>query len=119
VVTAVFRRIAPLLAALQGAAASEPAAAEMLAEWDAQRLDACTRYAEGAAATGQLSVSEAECRDVLAATMDGGLWQRLVAESGWTDERFATWLGGLWTSQLVKPSARPRRGSPAPTRTAS
>jgi hypothetical protein len=91
----------------------------MLAEWDTQRLDACTRYAEGAAATGQLSVSEAECRDVLAATMDGGLWQRLVAESGWTDERFATWLGGLWTSQLVKPSARPRRGSPAPTRTAS
>ncbi len=34
VVTAVFRRIAPLLAALQGAAASEPAAAAMLAEWD-------------------------------------------------------------------------------------
>ena len=34
VVTAVFRRITPLLAALQGAAASEPAAAAMLAEWD-------------------------------------------------------------------------------------
>lgn len=108
VVTAVFRRIAPLLTALHGAAASEAAAAEMLAEWDEGRLDACTRYAAAAAATGQLSVSKAECRDVLAATMDGALWQRLVAESGWTDERFATWLGGLWTAQLVKPSARPR-----------
>ncbi len=75
VVTAVFRRIAPLLAALHGAAASEPAAAAMLAEWDERRLDACTRYAEAAAATGQLAVSEAECRDVLAATMDGALWQ--------------------------------------------
>jgi AcrR family transcriptional regulator len=105
VVTAVFRRIAPLLAALQGAAASEPAAAAMLAEWDGGRLDACTRYAEAAAATGQLAVTETECRDVLAATMDGALWQRLVADSGWPDERFASWLGRLWTSQLVKPGS--------------
>jgi len=103
VVTAVFRRIASLLATLQGAAASEPAAAAMLAEWDERRLEACTRYAEAAAATGQLAVTEAECRDVLAATMDGALWQRLVAESGWPDERFAAWLGRLWTSLLVKP----------------
>ena len=102
VVTGVFRRIAPLLAALQGAAATEPAAAAMLAEWNEGRLDACTRYAAAAAATGQLAVSETECRDVLAATMDGALWQRLVAERGWSDERFADWLGRLWTSQLVK-----------------
>ena len=100
VVTAVFRRIAPLLSALQGAA-SEPAAVAMLAEWDERRLDACSKYAEAAAATGQLAVSEDECRDVLAATMDGTLWQRLVAGSGWSDERFAAWLGRLWTSQLV------------------
>jgi AcrR family transcriptional regulator len=103
VVTAVFRRIAPLLAALQGAAATEPAAAAMLTEWNDGRLDACTRYAEAAGATGQLAVSEDECRDVLAATMDGTLWQRLVAERGWPDERFAAWLGRLWTSQLVNP----------------
>jgi AcrR family transcriptional regulator len=101
VATAVFGRVAPLLAALHGAAASEPEAAAMLAEWDEGRLDACSKYAEAAAATGQLAVSEAECRDVLAATMDGALWQRLVVESGWPDERFATWLGGLWKSQLV------------------
>ena len=101
-VTALFRRIAPLVAALRGAA-SEPAAVAMLAEWDERRLDACSRYAEAAAATGQLAVSEVECRDVLAATMDGTLWQRLVAERGWPDERFAAWLGRLWTSQLVEP----------------
>ena len=104
VYTPVFRRIAPLVAALRGAAASEPAAAAMLTEWDERRLDVCTRYAEAAAATGQLAVGEAECRDVLAATMDGTLWQRLVAERGWPDERFAEWLGRLWTSQLVKPT---------------
>ncbi len=55
-----------------------------------------------AAATGQLAVSKAECRDVLAVTMDGALWQRLVAERGWSDRRFAAWLGRLWTSQLVE-----------------
>ena len=104
VYTPVFRRIAPLVAALRGAAASEPAAAAMLTEWDERRLDVCTRYAEAAATTGQLAVSEAECRDVLAATMDGTLWQRLVAERGWPDERFAAWLGRLWTSQLVTPT---------------
>ena len=59
------------------------------------------KYAEAAAATGQLAVSEDECRDVLAATMDGTLWQRLVAERGWSDERFAAWLGKLWTSAMV------------------
>ena len=109
VVTAVFRRIVPLLAALQGAAASEPAAAAMLAEWNERRLDACTRYAEVAAATGQLAVSEGECRDVLAATMDGTLWLRLVAERGWPDERFAAWLGRLWTSQLATPRGTRQR----------
>ena len=59
VVTAVFRRIAPLLAALQGAAASEPAAAAMLAEWDEGRLDACSQVRRGRrrhrAARGQRS----------------------------------------------------------------
>lgn len=54
-------------------------------------------------------VSEEECRDVLDATMDGMLWQRLVAERGWTDERFASWLGCLWTSQLVKPRRAQQR----------
>jgi AcrR family transcriptional regulator len=103
VVTALFRRIAPLLAALQGAAAGEPVAAAMLAEWNERRLDACTRYAEAAASTGQLAVSVDECRDVLSATMDGALWQQLVAEREWPDERFAAWLGRLWISQLVKP----------------
>jgi AcrR family transcriptional regulator len=106
VYTAVFRRIGPLLAALH-AAGSEPAAAAMLAEWDAGRLDACTTYAKAAHATGQLAVSKDECRDVLAATMDGALWQRLVAERGWPDARFAAWLGRLWTLELVKPTGTP------------
>jgi AcrR family transcriptional regulator len=108
-ITPVLRRVGPLLVALRGAAATEPAAAAMLAEVDQRRLDAAGHYARAAGETGQLAVSEAECRDVLAATMDGTLWQRLVAESGWSDERFAGWLGRMWVSALVTPAA----GSPS------
>ena len=77
-VTATNRRIAPLLAALVGAAANEPGAAAMLDEWAERRIDVATKYAHAAAATGQLGISEHECRDVLFATMDGALWQRLA-----------------------------------------
>jgi AcrR family transcriptional regulator len=103
VMTPVFRRITPLLLTLQAAAASEPAAAAMLAEFDELRLDAAETYARAAAATGQLAVSEAECRDLLWSTLDGALWHRLVAQRGWTDERFAAWLALSWISSLVKP----------------
>jgi AcrR family transcriptional regulator len=100
-ITPVLRRVAPLLTALRGAAASEPEAAAMLAEADERRLDAAGHYARAAAETGQLAVDETECRDVLAATMDGVLWQRLVAERGWNDDRFAAWLGTIWVATLV------------------
>jgi AcrR family transcriptional regulator len=108
-VTATNRRIGPLTAALEGAAASEPVAAEMLAEFSRRRLDVTTKYAKAAAATGRLAVSQAECRDVLFATMDGTLWRRLVVERGWSDERYADWLGSLWIAQLVSSAdvARP------------
>jgi AcrR family transcriptional regulator len=98
----VFRRITPLFRALQGAATSEPAAAAMLAEFDERRLDAAGHYARAAAATGQLAVSEQECRDLLAATMDGALWHRLVTECGWSQDRYAQLLGTIWVAALVR-----------------
>ncbi len=108
-VTATNRRTGRLTAALEGAAASEPAAAEMLVEFSKRRLDRATRYAKAAAATGRLAVSEAECRDVLFAMIDGSLWRRLVVERGWSDERYADWLGSMWIAQLVR-TADPAKG---------
>jgi AcrR family transcriptional regulator len=102
VLTPVFRRITPLLRALQGAATSEPEAAAMLAESDERRMDAAGFYARAAAATGQLAVSDEECRDLLSATLDGALWHRLVEERGWSDDRFAQMLGTLWVAALVR-----------------
>jgi AcrR family transcriptional regulator len=101
VFTSVFRRFVPLHRALEAAAASEPSAAEMVSEFDAGRLDACTQYAKAAGKTGQLAVSETECRDVFDATLDGSLWHRLVHERSWSDQRFAAFLGDLWVSVLT------------------
>ncbi|MGD9527922.1 TetR/AcrR family transcriptional regulator [Pseudonocardia sp.] len=100
--TAIMRRTAPLLRALRGAAASEPAAAALVAEADGARLAAMAEHAASAARTGQLLVTDEECRDVLWSTTDGTLWHRLVVERGWSDERYARWLGRLWVAALVE-----------------
>jgi AcrR family transcriptional regulator len=105
--TAIVGRFGPFLLALQGAAGVEPAAAEMVAEIDRQRLAGMTIMAREAAATGQLAVSEEECRDVLWSTTDAVLRHRLVVERGWTEERYAQWLGDLWERVLVsRPAGR-------------
>ena len=110
VVTPVFRRFVPLHRAPEAAAVSEPSAADMVAEYDAGRLDACTQYARAATKTGRLAVPAAECRDVFYATLDGTLWYRLVHERGWSDRRFAGFLGELWVSSLTQPVPRLRQG---------
>lgn len=102
------RRSAALLHAMEGAAASEPGAAEMLAEWADRRRDVATKYAHAAAETGQLAITEDECRDILFATMDGALWRRLALEQGWSDKRYAAWLADFWTAQFTQKPAGAR-----------
>lgn len=100
--TSAAHRIAPFTRALLGAAGSEPIAAAMLVEINRQRLMGISVMAHHAAATGQLAVSEDECRDVVWATTDGTLWRQLVVEQGWSDDRFATWLGRMWVALLTQ-----------------
>ena len=95
---------------LRAAAGADPAAAAMLEEMDRQRLVGIGVMAAEAAKTGQLAVSEEECRDVVWSMTDGMLWHRLVNERGWSNERFAEWLGRVWVDRLVDmpPRRRPR-----------
>ena len=101
--TQTAQRIAPFQLMVQAAAGADPAAAGMLAEMGRQRLVGMTVMAAEVAATGQLAVSEEECRDVIWSMTDGMLWHRLVNERGWTNERFADWLGRVWVRLLVQP----------------
>lgn len=110
VVTPILRRFVPLHRAIEAAVTSEPAAAAMVAEYDAGRLDASTHYAKAAKKTGQLAVSTAECRDIFSATLDGTLWHRLVHERGWSDKRFAAFLGELWVSVLMQSASGNKAG---------
>ncbi|GAA3821815.1 helix-turn-helix domain-containing protein [Nocardioides panacisoli] len=99
--TATARRMTPFARSVAGAAASEPSAAEMAREMDQQRLMGMTVMASEVAATGQLRVSEEECRDVIWAMTDGHLWHQLVVERGWSDDRYAEWLGRTWVAMLL------------------
>jgi AcrR family transcriptional regulator len=101
--TRTAQRIAPFQLMVQSAAGADPAAAAMLEEMGRQRLVGLGVMAAEAARTGQLAVSEEECRDVLWAMTDGVLWHRLVHERGWTNERYAEWLGAVWVDRLVQP----------------
>jgi AcrR family transcriptional regulator len=105
--TQTAERIAPFQLMVQSAAGGDPAAAAMLAEMGRQRLAGMTVMAAEVAATGQLAVSEEECRDVLWSMTDGTLWHRLVNERNWPTERFAEWLGRTWVRLLVRPRRRP------------
>lgn len=112
--TQTAKRIAPFQLMVQSAAGADPAAAAMLEEMGRQRLAGISVMAAEAAGTGQLAVPEDECRDVIWSMTDGMLWHRLVNERGWSNERFAEWLGNVWVDRLVvkpKPSARGSRSS--------
>lgn len=100
--TATARRIAPLTRAIEAAAGTDERAAAMLAEMGRQRYVGMGVMAQEAVATGQLAVSEQECRDYMWAMTDGHLWHRLVEERGWSDEQFADWLGRMWVAVLVR-----------------
>jgi AcrR family transcriptional regulator len=104
--TQTAKRIAPFQLMVQSAAGTDPAAAAMLEEMGRQRLAGMTVMAAEAGKTGQLAVPEDECRDVIWSMTDGMLWHRLVNERGWTNDRFAEWLGRVWVDSLVK---KPRR----------
>jgi AcrR family transcriptional regulator len=110
--TQTAKRIAPFQLMVQSAAGTDPAAAAMLEEMGRQRLAGMTVMAAEASKTGQLAVPEDECRDVIWSMTDGMLWHRLVNERGWTNERFAEWLGRVWVDRLVKKPRRSPRTQP-------
>lgn len=107
--TAVSSRIVPFTLMVQAAAGHEPAAAAMLEEMGRQRYQGMGVMAKAAASTGQLGVSEEECRDVMWSTTDGQLWHRLVQQRSWSDERYATWLASLWVRSLKVRARAPSR----------
>lgn len=100
---AVAPRISPLLLVIRDAAAVDGGAAEVWAQVQAERLTGMTAFAAHLDEGGFLraGISRDEARDVLWTHNSVELWDLLVRQRGWTDERFGRWLGQQLVAALV------------------
>jgi AcrR family transcriptional regulator len=110
-------RLAPLLAVLRAAAPAAPELAALWREISARRAANMRRLAHELAATGELraDLSLDEVADVIWATNAAEFSTLLVAERGWTPQRFGRWLADAWRRLLLRrPAAGGRRADGAP-----
>ena len=92
---------------LTSAAASDPAAATMLAEYTPQRAQGQGRLARSLARAGALrtGLRERDAADLIHALMSPEMYRLLVIERGWTIDRYTKWLTTTLTGQLTPPPA--------------
>jgi AcrR family transcriptional regulator len=91
------------LLVVRAAAASDPAAAEVWQQLQAERLTGMTAFAAHLAEGGHLrpGVSAEEARDVLWTHNSVELWDLLVNQRGWTDDRFGQWVAHQLAAALL------------------
>ena len=107
----IHRRSGPLLRALSGAAATDPALAELWREIEASRLDGQGRF------VGMLAERQALKADVTVERGRDGLWtlcslavyDMLVETRGWSAERYERWLADRLIDLLLEETVRPLR----------
>ncbi len=96
-------RISPLLLVIRDAAAIDAGAAAVWEQAQAERLTGMTVFAAHLDEGGHLraGVSREEARDVLWAHNSVELWDLLVRQRGWTDDRFGAWIGQQLVAALI------------------
>src|SRR5690242_393310 len=92
--TAITPRTHPVLLVVRDAAVSDPAAAEVWEQLQAERLTGMTAFATHLHQDGHLrdDVSPEHARDVLWTHNSVELWDLLVRQRGWSSEKFGTWV---------------------------
>jgi TetR/AcrR family transcriptional regulator, regulator of autoinduction and epiphytic fitness len=88
---------------LSSAAASDPAAAELLVEYRYQRDHGQGRIARSLARSRALrpGLRERDAADLIHALMSPELYGLLVDDRGWAPERYEHWLARLLVDQLI------------------
>jgi AcrR family transcriptional regulator len=91
---------------LSSAADSDPAAAELLADYQRQRDDGQGRIARSLARASALrpGLRERDAADLIHALMSPELYRLLVIDRAWSLERYERWLASTLADQLTAPS---------------
>jgi hypothetical protein len=87
-----IERAAPLLAVVAAAARSEPELAELYTRLHENRHSNLKVLVDAVAAKGTLRVPTDEALDTVFALTSPELYQLLVAQRGWSCERYRDWL---------------------------
>jgi TetR/AcrR family transcriptional regulator, regulator of autoinduction and epiphytic fitness len=103
----ILARAEPMHRILLSAAATDPAAAALLAEYTRQRRAGQGQIARSLARAGALrpGLRERDAADIIYALMSPELYRLLVCDQGWPPERYEQWLADLLTGQLLPPAA--------------
>jgi AcrR family transcriptional regulator len=96
-------RIAPVHRILVSAADSDPEAAALLAELNDQRQAGQGRVAAALARSKALrsGLRERDAADIIHAVASPDLYRLLVADRGWTPQRYQAWLADSLRSMLL------------------
>ena len=96
-------RACPVQLVVRAAAATDAGAAEVWEQLQTERLTGMTAFAQHLQAGGHLrnGVSIAEARDVLWVHNSVELWDLLVNQRGWDNERFGEWVGKALVAALL------------------
>ena len=107
---AISTRTEHIYRVLVSAAASDPEAAALLADYHRQRDQGQGQIARALARAGALRprLRERDAADIIHALMSPDLYRLLVTERGWAPERYERWLAATLIDQLVPPSAAGR-----------
>ena len=104
-VAEVATRVAPISEVLTAAADADPAAAQLVADADRDRMSGATAFARYLASLDGLApgITQQRAADLCWALMDGHLYRRLVAQRRWTTTELAQWLASSLAATLLRP----------------
>ena len=91
---------------LSSASGSDPAAAELLADYQHKRDHGQSRIARSLARARALrpGLRERDAADLIHALMSPEVYRLLVIDRGWPPERYEQWLARILADQLTSPS---------------
>ena len=99
----IHRRAGPILRALRDAKAGDPELAQLWAEMEAWRYDGQGRFVEMLAGRGVLRADRSvdEARDVLWTLCSLAVYDQLVNDRAWDEDRYEAWLTEVLIGELL------------------